>query len=87
MMPDNLSQQETSIQVHARIDVCGLMCPEPLIQARLGLADLNPGQTLELLATDPHAELDLEVFCATTGHLLRSEKTGDTHWRLLITKG
>ena len=69
-----------------RVDARGLWCPEPVVRARLALQELAPGERLELLATDPHAELDLEVFCATSGHeLLKVERRGD-EWRFEIAR-
>ena len=61
-----------------KVDARGLWCPEPVIRARLALQNLAPGERIELLATDPHAELDLEVFCATGGHELKKvDRRGD----------
>lgn len=69
-----------------RVDARGLHCPEPVLRARLAMNDLAPGEMLEVLATDPHAELDLEVFCATGGHqLLKVERQGD-EWRFEIAR-
>ena len=74
------------IEADTRVDARGVLCPEPVLRARAGLQTLAPGQVLELLATDPHAELDIEVFCATTGHeLLSVTRDGDT-WRFLLAR-
>lgn len=59
-----------AIVVTKTVDTSGSLCPEPVLQARQALRDLQAGQTIRLVATDPHAELDLEVFCARTGHQL-----------------
>lgn len=69
------------------VDARGEVCPQPLIRARLALASLAPGESIQVMATDPHAELDLEVFCATSGHQLVSvERSGD-EWHFVITHG
>lgn len=47
-----------------------MACPEPVWHTRQALHDLAPGTELEVLATDPMAELDLAVFCQRTGHEL-----------------
>ncbi|MFK7957230.1 MAG: sulfurtransferase TusA family protein [Lysobacterales bacterium] len=89
-LPTQSAQQSgvaSKMKVDCRVDARGLTCPEPVIKARLGISGLAAGQTLELLASDPHAELDVEVFCATTGHQLQSVEKREAHWRFLITAG
>ncbi len=75
------------MKVHRQVDASGLVCPEPVIRARIGLSGLAVGETLELIATDPHAELDIEVFCATAGHKIELVQQQDQQWRFLITRG
>jgi tRNA 2-thiouridine synthesizing protein A len=62
-----------------RLDVSGSLCPVPVIEARSALKHMAAGQVLEVLATDPLAELDLAVMCEHLGHrLVRSEACEDT---------
>jgi tRNA 2-thiouridine synthesizing protein A len=41
------------------VDARGLACPLPLTMAKRKLAELKPGATLVVLATDPEAPIDL----------------------------
>ena len=50
------------------LDATGLLCPEPVFRTRLALAEMEPGQLLEVSADDPLAEVDMAVFCQRTGH-------------------
>jgi tRNA 2-thiouridine synthesizing protein A len=50
------------------LDASGLECPLPVLKARAELARLQPGDVLQVIATDRHAPLDLQVFCMQTGH-------------------
>lgn len=51
-----------------------MACPEPVWHTRRAVDGLQPGTELEVLATDPMAELDLAVFCQRAGHeLLQAE--------------
>jgi len=52
------------------LDATGLSCPLPVLKARKALRDMAPGQTLELLATDPGALDDVPAFCESAGHEL-----------------
>jgi len=59
------------------VDCRGLACPEPVWRARQAIANLLPGAELDVLATDPMAELDLAVFCQHTGHQMVHAETQD----------
>jgi len=69
------------------LDATGLLCPLPVLKARKRLKDIAPGDTLEVLADDPAAIVDMPHFCAEAGHrLLRSHET-DGVQSYLIEKG
>ena len=50
------------------IDAKGLNCPQPLLLAKQGIKQLDNDQVLYLEATDPHTDLDIEVWCARFNH-------------------
>ncbi len=52
------------------LDVKGLACPLPVLRAKKAMREVAPGETLEVLATDPGAAADFKAFCQTTGHTL-----------------
>ena len=52
------------------LDVTGLNCPLPILKTRVQLRLLQPGQTIRVQATDPHAKVDFQAYCARTGHAL-----------------
>jgi tRNA 2-thiouridine synthesizing protein A len=61
-----------------QLDVSGSLCPIPVIRAAQILKEMSDGQVLEVLATDPLAEMDLAVLCERAGHeLLMAETSGD----------
>ena len=61
------------------LDVKGMGCPVPIIRANRAVKEMIPGDVLVVLATDPDAPHDFEIFCDTTGHkLLSCEKDGGT---------
>jgi tRNA 2-thiouridine synthesizing protein A len=61
------------------LDVKGLGCPVPIIRANRAVKEMIPGDVLVVLATDPDAPRDFEIFCDTTGHnLLSCEKDDET---------
>ena len=67
------------------VDARGLLCPLPLIKARVALAGLGPGDELVVLATDPEAPIDLAALAADHGLRLTSCREVD-HWRLVLSQ-
>ena len=54
------------------LDARGLNCPLPILRTKKALADLQPGQVLKVIATDPGAVKDFQAFSRQTGHELLS---------------
>lgn len=60
------------------LDVKNLNCPLPLLKTKVMLNKMQAGEILYVEATDPHAIIDFEAYCARTEHtLLRTEKDLD----------
>lgn len=68
------------------VDTRGQFCPIPLLKARQALAEMQPGQALEVWASDPLAALDLEALCAREGHSLISLDKRTDGLRAIIVK-
>ena len=55
-----------------KLDVVGLLCPEPLMKVRNKIRQMEDGQILYVRASDPTTEHDLKNFCHFLNHdLLR----------------
>ena len=54
------------------LDVRGLNCPLPILRTKKSLADMNAGEVLKIMATDPGAVIDFQVFADQTGNELIS---------------
>ena len=50
------------------VDARGLACPLPLTMAQRRMAELEPGATLVVLATDREAPIDVGAWAARAGH-------------------
>ena len=50
------------------LDAKGLNCPLPVLKAKVALNKMQTGEILYVEATDPHATIDFEAYCARTGH-------------------
>ena len=60
------------------IDTSGLNCPLPILKAKKALAELQSGQTLKVVATDPGSLRDFQAFTKQTGHELIDQQTAGT---------
>jgi tRNA 2-thiouridine synthesizing protein A len=59
------------------VDARGLYCPIPILRLAKTLRNQPAGATARLLATDPAAVEDVNVFCRERGHeLLDSRREG-----------
>lgn len=72
--------------VSATLDACGLFCPEPVMLLHNKIRDIDAGQLLELLATDPSTTRDVPKFCLFLGHELVESGQQDGRYRYLIRK-
>ena len=69
--------ENTNIAIH--LDAKGLNCPLPILKTKMHLSTMQPGEFIEVQATDPHARVDFEAYCARTGHeLVNIQESDDT---------
>ena len=70
------------------LDCKGLQCPLPVIKTAQAIKGIEPGQVLELLATDPGVEPDMHAWTSRTGNeLLGIERDGDVFHVLIRRAG
>ncbi len=83
MTTDN--DHEGSLPLAAsEVDASGLKCPLPILRAKKALAQMESGEVLKVVTTDPHAERDFQAFCKQTGNaLLAQQSQGESMWHFL----
>ena len=53
-------------------------CPLPILKTKKALAEMQSGEVLRVIATDPGAVMDFKAFAKQTGNeLLSSNQEGD----------
>ena len=52
------------------VDAIGLHCPLPLLRLKRALTEIQSGEIIRILATDPAAYLDIGVFTEQSGHTI-----------------
>lgn len=76
-----------SVKPDKTLDARNLSCPMPVLKTKKAMKELQVGQILEVIATDPGSMKDMPSYCRTTGHeLVSSEEQPDKTYRFLIKK-
>lgn len=62
------------------LDACGLFCPEPVMLLHKKIREIEGGQVLRVIATDPSTTRDIPKFCVFLDHeLLESTTVNNTY--------
>ena len=69
-----------------QLDARGLNCPLPILRAKKSLSDMQPGEVLKIVATDPGAVKDFEAFARQTGNTLLSSVEVNKEFVFLMQK-
>jgi TusA-related sulfurtransferase len=72
--------------VDKEIDTSGLNCPLPILKAKKALTDLQSGQTLKVIATDPGSWRDFEAFAKQTGNTLVSQEKTESNFVYVLQR-
>lgn len=72
--------------INSEIDTKGTKCPMPMLKTKKALAKMSSGEILKILATDPHAEIDLKQFAQQTGHEFISSVLEDGVYVILMRR-
>ena len=71
---------DTAIPFDREVDARGLNCPLPILRAKKALTDLESGQVLRVVATDPGSQRDFQAFARQTGNELMASEANDKEW-------
>ncbi|RZJ11794.1 MAG: sulfurtransferase TusA family protein [Rubrivivax sp.] len=63
------------MDVQREIDTRGLNCPLPILKAKKALAEMQSGDLLRVVATDPGSMRDFQAFARQTGNELVEQDT------------
>ena len=74
------------MQFDKDLDTRGLNCPLPILRTKKALSGLLSGQVLKVVATDPGAVKDFEVFARQTGHALLSHGEANGEFTFFMKK-
>lgn len=72
------------MHIDKELDAKGLNCPLPILRAKKALADMQSGQVLKILSTDPGSVKDFQAFCKQTGHTLLEQSEAEKVYTFLM---
>ncbi len=68
------TDEDCNITANIKLDACGLQCPGPIMKVSGTISDMNPGDIVEIRATDPAFVNDIRAWCGSTGNTLSGVK-------------
>ena len=74
------------MDIAKEIDTRGLNCPLPILKAKRALADMQSGEVLKVIATDPGSLRDFQAFAKQTGNTLLDQQTVDKEFIHLMRR-
>lgn len=69
-----------------KVDACGIQCPGPIMKLKRTMETLNPGERLEIRATDAGFPRDAEAWCKSTGNRFLEKSAANGTYRVVIEK-
>ncbi|RTZ75416.1 MAG: SirA family protein [Gammaproteobacteria bacterium] len=69
------------------LDCRRLLCPMPVIRVQDRIAELEPGDELEAICTDPGVMQDIPAWCRINGHQVLETREEDDEYILLLRVG
>ena len=72
--------------VNATLDARGLSCPLPILKTKKALAQLDKGELLQLITSDPGSVKDMSSFCEQTGNQLVSSELNEDEFVFIVKK-
>jgi tRNA 2-thiouridine synthesizing protein A len=68
------------------LDARGLNCPLPILRAKKALGELESGQVLRIVATDPGSVKDFQAFAKQTGNELLGQAENNKEFEFFIKR-
>lgn len=75
-----------SMQIARTLDLKGLSCPLPIVKTAQAAKELESGDLVEALATDPGSVADFNAWCKSTGNELVEQSESEGVFRFVIRK-
>jgi tRNA 2-thiouridine synthesizing protein A len=79
--------KDEAMDFDKEVDARGLNCPLPILRAKKALAELEHGQVVRIIATDPGSVKDFQAFAKQTGNeLVKQGETADKAFEFFMRR-
>jgi tRNA 2-thiouridine synthesizing protein A len=68
------------------LDTRGLNCPLPILKAKKALNEMQSGQVLKIVSTDPGSVKDFQAFAKQTGNDLLSQAAAEKEFTFFLKR-
>jgi tRNA 2-thiouridine synthesizing protein A len=75
-----------TLQITRQVDARNLSCPMPIVKTAIAIKALEPGDLLEVLATDPGSVKDFAAWSTTTGNELVESMSDGPVYRFVVRR-
>ncbi|MBI3648046.1 MAG: sulfurtransferase TusA family protein [Actinobacteria bacterium] len=75
-----------SATIAKTLDMKGFNCPLPIAKTAQAIREIEPGELLQVLATDPGSVPDFKAWCRTTGNQLVEHTETDGVYRFVVRR-
>lgn len=69
------------------LDAKGLACPMPIVRTKKAMDELQGGEVLEVVTTDPGSKNDIRAWTESSGHELLESREESGVYTFWIKKG
>jgi len=70
-----------------QLNACNMLCPLPVIKTQDKVAELQSGDILEVICTDPGALNDIPAWCRINGHQVLDSREADDEVSITLKVG
>jgi len=74
----------SDLKIDVELDCKGMFCPMPLVQLKKATKNMQPGQVLRLVATDPGSKRDVPAWAEKTGNEILGSSEEDKEFTFII---
>jgi tRNA 2-thiouridine synthesizing protein A len=76
----------TTTTADREVDARGLNCPLPILRTKKALNEMQTGQVLKVVATDPASQRDFQAFSRQTGNALVDSSAANGEFIFLLRR-
>jgi tRNA 2-thiouridine synthesizing protein A len=74
----------SDLEIKVKVDASGLSCPLPILKAAQAMKSVQPGELVEIVATDPGSVKDFDAWATSTGNSLVEQDASAGKFRFVL---